>query len=67
MWAQNALNHAGAISAWPWLEALEFGPCFVRHQYTQSLTVTNTSKIPAKFEVVPQAGPQAEQFEGAQT
>ena len=35
-------------------DVLAFGPCFVRHEYTQSLTITNTSKIPAKYEVVPQ-------------
>ena len=29
-----------------------FAPC--RHPYTRSLTLTNASKLPSKFEVVPQ-------------
>ncbi len=30
-------------------------PCFLcRHPYTRSLTLTNASKLPSKFEIVPQ-------------
>lgn len=33
---------------------LEFGNCFVRYLYKRSLKLTNQSKLPAKFEVLPQ-------------
>jgi hydrocephalus-inducing protein len=33
---------------------LEFGTCFVRYPYTRTLKLSNHSKLPAKFEVLPQ-------------
>ncbi|KAF5830389.1 hypothetical protein DUNSADRAFT_14652 [Dunaliella salina] len=33
---------------------LEFGECYVRYPYKQSMRLSNPSKLPAKFEVVPQ-------------
>eukprot|EP00854_Cymbomonas_tetramitiformis_P000766 gene766-1240_t len=35
-------------------EVLDFGECFLRYNYTQPLKITNDSKLPAKFEVLPQ-------------
>jgi hydrocephalus-inducing protein len=33
---------------------LEFGSCFVRYPYKRTLKLSNHSKLPAKFEVLPQ-------------
>ena len=33
---------------------VDFGPCFIRHRYTRTVTMTNGSRIPAKFIVEPQ-------------
>ena len=33
---------------------LDFGPCFIRHKYTRTITMKNGSRIPAKFVVEPQ-------------
>ena len=35
-------------------EQLDYGTCFLRHPYTLRLCLTNESKLPAKFEVLPQ-------------
>eukprot|EP00955_Chlamydomonas_euryale_P060740 357809-Chlamydomonas_euryale.AAC.3 len=35
-------------------QVLEFGECYLRHPYTRKLRVINESKLPAKFEVLPQ-------------
>jgi len=35
-------------------ETLDFGSCFLRHEYTLPLVLSNESKLPGKFEVVPQ-------------
>lgn len=35
-------------------ELLQFGQVFLRHPYTQQFTLVNESKLPAKFEVLPQ-------------
>lgn len=35
-------------------EVLDFGECFLRYEYTLSLTLNNESKLPAKYEVLPQ-------------
>ena len=33
---------------------LEFGGCYLRHPYTRTFRITNESKLPAKFAVLPQ-------------
>lgn len=38
---------------------LQFGEVFLRHAYTQQCTLINDSKLPAKFEVLPQVGGRA--------
>ena len=35
-------------------DTLDFGECFLRYDYTLTLTLANESKLPAKFEVLPQ-------------
>lgn len=37
-------------------ELLQFGDVFVHYPYTQSFTLLNDSKLPAKFEVLQQVG-----------
>eukprot|EP00232_Nephroselmis_pyriformis_P008175 CAMPEP_0182895474 /NCGR_PEP_ID=MMETSP0034_2-20130328/25702_1 /TAXON_ID=156128 /ORGANISM="Nephroselmis pyriformis, Strain CCMP717" /LENGTH=2117 /DNA_ID=CAMNT_0025029307 /DNA_START=132 /DNA_END=6482 /DNA_ORIENTATION=- len=36
------------------VDFLDFGTCFLRHEYEQTLRLRNDSKLPAKFEVMPQ-------------
>ena len=36
---------------------LPFGDCFIRYPYKRSMKITNESKLPAKFEVLPQVSP----------
>lgn len=33
---------------------MNYGECFVRHPYKQQLVVTNESKLPGKFSILPQ-------------
>merc|ERR1711927_103772 len=35
-------------------DVLDFGECFLRHPYKMPLQLVNDSKLPAKFEVLPQ-------------
>ena len=44
------------ISLVPGGEHLQFGQVFLRHPYMQQLMLVNESKLPAKFEVLPQVG-----------
>lgn len=35
---------------------VDFGQCYLQYPYRNTLTLVNESKLPAKFEVVPQVG-----------